>query len=81
MTYHFSKVSKNIVTQCSLNFKSNVMCNKETKIVMELIEQSDIVALSAIQKKINQWITIGKLVKYDVHTTNESIMFNICLHK
>jgi hypothetical protein len=57
------------------------MCNKETKIVMELIEQSDIVALSAIQKKINQWITIGKLVKYDVHTTNESIMFNICLHK
>lgn len=57
------------------------MCNKETKIVMELIEQSDIVALSAIQKKINQWITIGKLVKYDVHTTSQSIMFNICLHK
>lgn len=57
------------------------MCKKDTKIVMELVEQSDLIALSAIQKKINQWNTIGKLIKYEIHTTSESILFNICLHK
>ena len=75
-----NKVSIHI-SQCVLNLKSFIMCKKDTKIVMELIKQSDLIALSAIQKKINQWITIGKLIKYEIHTTSESILFNICLHK
>ena len=57
------------------------MCKKDTKVVIEIVEQSDIEAVKDIQKKINQWITIGKLVKYEIHTTSQSIMFNICLNK
>lgn len=57
------------------------MCKKDTKVVIEIVEQSDIDAVKDIQKKINQWITIGKFVKYEIHTTNESIVFNICLNK
>lgn len=57
------------------------MCKKDTKVVIEIVEQSDIDAVKDIQKKINQWITIGKLVKYEMHTTSESIVFNICLNK
>ena len=57
------------------------MCKKDTKVVIEIVEQSDIEAVKDIQKKINQWITIGKLVKYEIHTTSQSIVFNICLNK
>ena len=57
------------------------MCKKDTKVVIEIVEQSDIEDVKDIQKKINQWITIGKLVKYEIHTTSQSIVFNICLNK
>ena len=38
-------------------------------------------AITAIQQKINQWITIGMLIKYEVHTTATHIVFNICRKK
>ena len=42
---------------------------------------SDAKAITAIQTKINQWITTGILKRYDMHTAAEYIIFNICLHK
>ena len=38
-------------------------------------------AITAIQQKINQWITIGLLIKYEMHTTATHIIFNICRKK
>jgi hypothetical protein len=38
-------------------------------------------AITAIQQKINQWITIGMLIKYEMHTTATHIVFNICRKK
>ena len=38
-------------------------------------------AITAIQQKINQWITIGMLIKYEIHTTATHIVFNICRKK
>ena len=38
-------------------------------------------AITAVQQKINQWITIGLLIKYEMHTTATHIVFNICRKK
>ncbi len=38
-------------------------------------------AITAVQQKINQWITIGLLSKYEMHTTATHIVFNICRKK
>tara|TARA_R110000751_G_scaffold129763_1_gene231720 strand:+ start:240 stop:416 length:177 start_codon:yes stop_codon:yes gene_type:complete len=38
-------------------------------------------AIIAVQQKINQWITIGLLSKYEMHTTATHIVFNICKKK
>ena len=38
-------------------------------------------AITAVQQKINQWMTIGMLKKYSVHTTATHIVFNICRKK
>ena len=38
-------------------------------------------AITAVQQKINQWITIGLLEKYEMHTTATHIVFNICRKK
>jgi hypothetical protein len=54
---------------------------KDSKVIIESIEASDASALTAIQKKINQWITVGLLRKYTVNTTNSHIIFNICIRK
>lgn len=38
-------------------------------------------AITEVQQKINQWMTIGLLEKYSVHTTATHIFYNICRKK
>jgi hypothetical protein len=45
------------------------------------ISASDSKGLMQMQTKLNQWITSKSLVKYDVHTTSEYIIFNVCRKK
>ena len=54
---------------------------KNIKVIIEAISASDATAIADMQKKINQWITIGKLAKYEIHTTAETLVFNIALYK
>lgn len=57
------------------------MCNTCYKVEIVSIEASDADALTDVQKKINQWITIGILAKYEIHTTSTHVIFNICRKK
>ena len=42
---------------------------------------SDAKALMQMQTRINQWLTAGSLKKYEIHTTSEYIVFNVCRTK
>ena len=42
---------------------------------------SDATDLIKMQTKLNQWITAKSLVKYEIHTTGEYIIFNVCRKK
>jgi hypothetical protein len=47
-------------------------------VVIESVDCTDAQAITKVQAKINQWNTIGILVKYEMHTTATHIVFNIC---
>lgn len=38
-------------------------------------------AITQVQQKINQWMTIGLLKKYEILSCGENIIFNILLKK
>lgn len=57
------------------------MCNSNYKVLIESVESNDKSSLTAMQKKINQWITIKTLKKYELHTAGNYVIFNICLKK
>ena len=42
---------------------------------------SDATELMKMQTKLNQWLTAKSLVKYEIHTTGEYIIFNFCRKK
>lgn len=42
---------------------------------------SDAKAVMQMQTKLNQWYTTKSLVKYEIHTTGEYIIFNVCRKK
>ena len=42
---------------------------------------SDSKELIKMQTRLNQWLTAGTMKKYDVHTTGEYIVFNVCRTK
>lgn len=54
---------------------------KNLKVIIESIASSDETALKGMQKKINQWMTTGLLVKYELHTCGDNVIFNICVRK
>jgi len=60
-------------------FKLIIM--KDLRIDIECILATDSVNLTKVQAKINQWMTKGELVKYEIHTTNTHVVFNICRKK
>jgi len=39
---------------------------------------SDAEELIKMQTRLNQWITAKTLVKYEIHTAGEYIIFNVC---
>ena len=45
------------------------------------INASDKTALMQMQTKLNQWLTAKSLVKYEIHTAGEYIIFNVCRKK
>lgn len=53
----------------------------ETAVKLIIIEESEVDELAKVQKLLNQWNTIGKLVKYEVHSSGHSFLFNICYLK
>ena len=57
------------------------MCNTNYRVLIETVVSTDNKSLTDIQKKINQWITTGLLVKYEIHTAGNNVVFNICLKK
>jgi hypothetical protein len=54
---------------------------KNKKMVIESVLASDAKAIMGIQKKINQWMTVGLFIKVQIHSTNEHIVYHICLKK
>ena len=51
------------------------------KVQIFTVLASDQGALTAVQQKLNQWLTTGLLAKYEMHATATHIVFNICLKK
>jgi hypothetical protein len=42
---------------------------------------SDASELTKMQTRLNQWMTAKSLVKYEIHTAGEYIIFNVCRKK
>lgn len=42
---------------------------------------SDAGELTKMQTRLNQWMTAKSLVKYEIHTAGEYIIFNVCRKK
>ena len=42
---------------------------------------ADAAELTKMQTRLNQWLTNGSLVKYEIHTTSIRIIFNVCRKK
>ena len=42
---------------------------------------SDAKELTKMQTRLNQWMTSKSLVKYEIHTAGEYIIFNVCRKK
>lgn len=42
---------------------------------------SDATELTKMQTRLNQWMTAETLKRYEIHTTGEYIIFNVCRKK
>ena len=51
------------------------------KVQIFTVLASDQTALTAVQQKLNQWLTTKLLAKYEMHTTSTHVIFNIALKK
>ncbi|MEY3811661.1 MAG: hypothetical protein RIT11_757 [Pseudomonadota bacterium] len=45
------------------------------------VNNGDNEGLKELQKKINQWMTTGLMVKYEIHASSDQFLFNILLKK
>ena len=59
---------------------TNKLTTKNTKSVLEIIKPSND-AMLKMQVKINTWATTGLLIKYQVHTQPDYVLFQILLRK
>lgn len=51
----------------------------DCKVLLEVVSQKDVIN---IQKKLNQWITTGLLLKFDITPLADgNILFRICMKK
>jgi len=51
------------------------------KVQIFTVKADDQVALTAMQQKLNTWITVGILKKYEIHTTATQVIFNVLMTK
>jgi hypothetical protein len=56
------------------------VCNSIYRVDLELVA-ADAKQLTAMQTKINQWITTGQLVKFKTSVVGDKILFEICRKK
>lgn len=54
---------------------------KNMRIDIWTVPSNDQQLITSYQKKINQWMTDGTLVKYEIHTTANEVIFNVCRRK
>ena len=54
---------------------------KDIRIDIISVPADDQTAITAVQQKINQWLTKQELKKYEMHTTSTHIVFNIARKK
>lgn len=54
---------------------------KNYRVQLIPVNNGDSEGLKEVQKKINQWMTTGLLVKYEIHASHDQFLFNICLKK
>jgi hypothetical protein len=45
------------------------------------VHAADSNEIMKMQTKLNQWLTTGILIKYEIHTAGEYIVFNVCRKK
>jgi hypothetical protein len=64
-----------------VNYSLKLIDMTDKKILMECIDITDVNALKGMQKKINQWMTTGHLVKFETVPTNNMMLFKIILNK
>ena len=55
--------------------------NKNCRIDLIKVKSTDDKELTKVQTKLNQWITTGILIKYQIHIAGDYIVFNICRFK
>ena len=54
---------------------------RKVRVDLFSVALADDKALTAMQTKLNQWLTAGTLVKYQIHTTSTHALFNVCRRK
>lgn len=54
---------------------------KNMRIDIWTVPSNDQQLITSYQKKINNWMTDGTLVKYEIHTTANEVIFNVCRRK
>ena len=54
---------------------------KKYKLLIETVSADDKAAIKDMQKKLNQWITVGLLKKYELLAVGNMLVFNICMYK
>jgi len=54
---------------------------KDIRVDIISIPADDQTAITAVQQKINQWLTKNELKKYEIHTTATHVVFNIARNK
>lgn len=54
---------------------------RNSKVIIKSVPSTDTKQITKVQQLINQWITNGLLRKYEMHTCNDNVIFNICRYK
>lgn len=57
------------------------MVNKSYRVDIVLVDATQPAELTKVQAQLNQWITKGELIKYEIHTLGDKVLFNICRTK
>ena len=51
------------------------------KVQIFTVKADDQAALTAVQQKLNTWLTTDILKKYEIHTTATHVIFNVLMRK